>query len=267
MRIINTLARHALGSPSAILGYWDSGLLSDLYFSPKGVSSETRDAALGSPRFGEQVESLDELLAGTDVASACQDMLMAFERETGQDTSDGRLYLILGCGTTTIYTVEVDGEKASVLRLESIGGDLNVLRMLLAHEYTHVVRQRLVQGDIFESCLGERLVTEGIAECFSEEMVPGRREAEYCIVDDATVTWVRQHEEELDELTSAHMADASLMETLFYMFAEIDFPVRCGYVYGFDLVRRHLSDKGARVKDILGTDWRDIVDKEDRTWS
>ena len=72
---------------------------------------------------------------------------MDFALETGFCTGDEKLFLILGCGTTTIYTADHFGESVSVLCLESTGGDMDLLRMLLAHEYTHIVRRKLVQKD------------------------------------------------------------------------------------------------------------------------
>ncbi len=50
-----------------------------------------------------------------------------------------------------------------------------------------------------------------------------------------------------------------LMETLFYMFARISFPVRTGYVFGYLAVRRYLQDNGLQTKDVLGIDWRLVL--------
>ena len=258
--VINTLEGLTLGAHPSIVEYWGSDILSDLYFMPKRLTGEVRETALASPRFRQRVERLGDLLARIDISSACREALAEFERDTGHATGDEKLYLIVGCDTTTIYTIELAGERVSVLCLESIDGDMDVLRMYLAHEYTHIVRQRLLQRDIFESCLGERLVTEGIAERYSKETVPGRRDAEYCIVDDATVCWVQRHRVQLDGLMAGHLSDTSLMEALFYMFAAIDFPVRCGYVCGLYSVEDHLEHHGLTAKDILVADWRDILE-------
>lgn len=260
MVVVNTLGGWSLGSDSEVVEYWNSDMLADLYFAPKRLAAEAQTAALASPRFHRRIGHLSDLLARIDVVSACEEALSGFERDTGHHTGDERLFLIVGCDTTTIYTTGLGDEKVSVLCLESIDGDVDVLRMYLAHEYTHIVRQGLLRHDIFESCLGERLVTEGIAEAYSEEVVPGRRDAEYCIVDEATVAWVRSHREQLDELIAGHLSDTSLMETLFYMFAAIDFPVRCGYVCGLYAVRAHLRRNGLAVRDVLGWDWTDILE-------
>lgn len=131
--------------------------------------------------------------------------------------------------------------------------------LYLAHEFTHYVRKDLLNKDIFESCVGERLVTEGIAESYSADVVGGQATATYCIVDEATVSWVEAHYAELEALVRTSLETTELMETLFYMFARIDFPVRTGYVFGYLAVRRYLQEQGLRTKDILGIDWRRVL--------
>jgi len=74
--------------------------------------------------------------------------------------------------TTTIYSTKYKNEDVTVILLESSLGLEENIKMLLAHEYTHWIREKEIKGDIFESCVGERLITEGIACSFSEEIVP-----------------------------------------------------------------------------------------------
>lgn len=173
-----------------------------------------------------------------------------------------RLFLVVGCATTTIYTVTIDGEDASVLCVESLGGDFGTLTPYLAHEFTHFVRKALLAKDIFESSVGERLVTEGIAESYSRDMVPARQDADYCIVVNETVDWVDAHREELESYVRGGLESTDLMEPLFYMFARIDFPVRTGYVLGYRAVRGYLDEQGLETKDILGIDWHRVLVSE-----
>ena len=49
------------------------------------------------------------------------------------------------------------------------------------------------------------------------------------------------------------------MRDLFYMYADISFPVRSGYVYGYFVVKKYLEENGLHVKDILGIDWKEIL--------
>ena len=149
--------------------------------------------------------------------------------------------------------------EASVLCLESLGGSPDVLRMYLAHEYTHWARRQLVATVIFESCVGERLVTEGIAENYSREVVPGRPVAQYCIVDEDTARWVEDSEATLDALVRDGLMSTDLMDALFYMYARTAYPPRCGYVYGYLLVRRYLEGHDLTVRDVLGIRWQDML--------
>ncbi len=87
--------------------------------------------------------------------------------------------------------------------------------------------------------------------------------ATYCIVNDATVLWVEAHYDELEALVRTNLETTELMESLFYMFARMDFPVRTGYVFGYLAVRRYLQDQGLETKDILGIDWRRVLCTQD----
>ena len=82
--------------------------------------------------------------------------------------------------------------------------------MLLAHEYTHWIREKEIKHDIFEQCIGERFVTEGIACNFSEEVVP-------------------------------------------------NMPVRTGYVYGYIKVKEYMRKNNLKIKDIIKSDWRVVL--------
>ena len=43
------------------------------------------------------------------------------------------------------------------------------------------------------------------------------------------------------------------------MFAEIDYPVRSGYVYGYLAVKQYLEKNNLSVRDILSADWQIIM--------
>ena len=64
------------------------------------------------------------------------------------------------------------------------------------------------------------------------------------IVNEATIAWVETHYDELEALVRTGLETTELMETLFYMFARLDFSVRMGYVFGYLAVRRYLQDQG-----------------------
>ena len=264
MQVIDTTLGVDLGDLGSIETYWSDELLETLYFGPKKVSPDTRDATLASPSFAQSLAELRALAASRDLASYCLELMTEFARDTGRPLDHRTLYLVLGCATTTIYTTKVDGSDVSVHCLESLGGSVQTLALYLAHEFTHFVRKGLLGKDIFESCVGERLVTEGIAESYSADIVPGQATATYCIVDESTVSWVETHYDELEAYVRSGLEATELMEPLFYMFARIDFPVRTGYVYGYLAVRRYLRDQGPQTRDFLGIDWRRVLSDQDK---
>ena len=259
MRVFNTVNTDDLNSAEAIMRYWDSELIRKLYFLPKRVTEEQKNSFLNSASYAAVTGQLKHMMETINPEKECLDMIHAFEEDTGYVSGDAQLYLILGCGTTTIYTAEYEGKEVSVLCMESLHGSTERLKLLLAHEYTHLVRKAVLKKDIFEECIGERLAAEGIAENYSREQVPGRADSEYCIVHEDTVRWVKENLSWLEGMTDMHLEDASLMKDLFYMFADIDYPVRSGYVYGYLAVKHYLERNHMQVRDILLTDWHEIL--------
>ena len=256
MEIIDTVRGISLADSSSILSYWDSPLIKSLYFTPKSISKNKGNETIDSELFISKIKSLSQLYERYSLSELCSDMIAEFEQDSGIVIGEYTLYLILGCGTTTIYSVELDSKPVTVLCLESLDGNLDILRMYLAHEYTHLVRRRLLKTDILESCVGERLVSEGIAENYSRECVPGMRDSAYCIVDDSTVLWVTQH---MEALSAYDLNSSSELEDLFYMYADIDYPVRTGYVYGYYVVKNYLENNNLTVKDVLSAGWKTIL--------
>ena len=167
MKIVDTTLGVDLSDSGSIETYWSDELIDALYFSLKRVSPEIRATTLASPAFAQSLAKLRELADSCSLASHCSKLMAKFAQDTGHSPAHETLYLVLGCATTTIYTVTVDGMDVSVLCVESLGGSTQTFALYLAHEFTHFVRKDLLGTDIFESCVGERLVTEGIAESYS----------------------------------------------------------------------------------------------------
>lgn len=260
MRIVNTLEGVNLDSWSSIASYWDSELIQRLYLLPKRVAPSVREAARSDASFLRQLEMTAAYASSCSLDLVCQRLLDGFVADTGHPLPEGSLYIVLGCATTTIYTVPLDGRDVSVLCIEAVCGSEDRLKLLLAHEYTHFVRKALLEKDILESCVGERLVTEGIAESYSKDVVPQMSDADCCIVDDATVAWVLDNEDHLAKTIAEGLETTDQMAYLFYMYAQIDIPVRTGYVYGYRAVRRYLVAHHLQTKDILGIDWHDVLE-------
>ena len=83
--------------------------------------------------------------------------------------------------------------------------------MLLAHEYTHWIREKEIKHDIFENCIGERFITEGIACNFSEEVVPNKQKSYYTIVPNTTVEWVENNLEVIDKVVEPELNKNNMM--------------------------------------------------------
>lgn len=128
------------------------------------------------------------------------------------------------------------------------------------NEYTHWIREKEIKHDIFENCIGERFITEGIACNFSEQIVPNRQESYYTIVPDTTVQWVKNNIEFLDEIVKTELDKNNMMYDFFYMFAitKNKMPVRTGYVYGYLKVKQYIEHNNVNIKDIVKMDWKDI---------
>ena len=134
--------------------------------------------------------------------------------------------------------------------------------MLLAHEYTHWIREKEIKHDIFEQCIGERFVTEGIACNFSEEVVPFKPKSYYTIVPNTTVEWVENNLEVIDKVVEPELNKNNMMYDFFYMFAKTkipDMPVRTGYVYGYIKVKEYMRKNDFKIKDIVKSDWREVL--------
>lgn len=259
MEIINTLVDI---SKNNINEYWNSDIIDKIYFIPKKVNKDKINEKCNDEKYLEKLDKTLEFNNSVDVIDTVKEMFQDFVKDTSYKLGTGKLYVIVGLDTTTIYSTNILGEDVTVLCLEAINGKLDNLRMLLAHEYTHFIRKDLLKKDIFEECIGERIITEGIASNYSREMVSGKKESEYTIVPDETVEWVNNNITVIEDIIKNNLSDNSLMSLLFYMFAKIDIkdmPVRCGYVYGYFKVKEYLEHNNLYIKDIIGIDWKEIL--------
>lgn len=134
--------------------------------------------------------------------------------------------------------------------------------MLLAHEFTHLVRRQIFKRDIFENSIGERFVVEGIGCNYSKEIVLNKEDYEYCIVNKDTVEWVKNNIDKVEVHMSGKIDTNELMSDYFYMFADTEktgLPARTGYVYGYLKVKEFLEKNNLKIKDIINKNWKDIL--------
>lgn len=237
-------------------------LIKELYFIPKRVDISLIDEKFQDIKYIDKVLNTINSFREIDIEKLILDKFRSFEEDTGYELLDGKLYVIIGLDTSTIYSTVVDGEEVTVLLLEATNGDKATLDMLLAHEFTHFIRRQLLKKDIFEGSIGERFVTEGIAGNYSRETVPGKSDSDYCIVKDETVLWVKNNMEKIEEYMRGKIDSSELMKDYFYMYVDTHItgmPARIGYVYGYLKVKEYLEENNLCVKDILGIEWKDIL--------
>ena len=195
------------------------------------------------------------------------DKLKCFENNVSNTITGGKIFLIVGLDTTTIYSIKLGNKDVTVMLLESTEGQEDKLDILLAHEFTHFIRKQELKKNIFEDSIGERFITEGIGCNYSREIVPGKSDAEYCLVDDEKVKWVKNNIDKLQEHMIGEIDDSKLMSDFFSMNVDpnlIGMPIRTGYIYGYLKVKEYMENYHLKVKDILNIDWKKIFNDLDK---
>ncbi len=241
---------------------FNNELLDKLYFIPKKIDKNIIDTKLNNENYISKVLNTINYFCDKNIEKMIMNKIKCFEEETSYKINEGKIYVIIGLDTTTIYTTKLDDEDVTVLLLESTNGIEDNLDILLAHEYTHFIRKQIFKRDIFEVSIGERFVTEGIACNYSREIVPNKDDYEYCIVDKTIVDWVKNNMDKVETHMIGKVSTNELMSDYFYMFADATktgIPARTGYVYGYLKVKEYLKKNGLKVKDIISLDWKEIL--------
>lgn len=241
---------------------FDNSLINDIYFEPKKIDKGIIDLKLNDKNYIDKVLNTIKNYRCKDIEKVIIEKIKGFSSDTSYDLCDYKIYLIIGLDTSTIYSTKLNGEDITVLLLESTDGIESKLDVLLSHEFTHFVRSRLLNKNIFNESIGERLITEGIACNYSRECVPSLNEYEYCIVDRDVYEWVVDNTDKLESCLVGKLDTCELMSALFSIngILALNIPSRCGYVYGYLKVRDYLMKNNLLVKDILGIYWKDIID-------
>lgn len=241
-------------------------LLNRLYFRPKGVEDPRRRLAqLGPQRFRPLVEQIGAPEAfEQDVATMWADVLVRLQYQG--PTYD--VFVVVGLDATNIYSLTLDGQPMTVLCLEAVDAHRAGLQRLIAHESHHWARQSAL-GPV-TAAVGERLVSEGLAAAFSEEIGPGLHPASYCYVPEDTVEWVAHHRRALQQWFPV-LDDVDLIEPLFsrtYKGPELvpGMPRRAGYVYGYFACREVLDRDNGQVSaaDMVATPWQQVLSLDAR---
>ena len=241
--------------------YLSSSVVEDLYLKTKKISQELIDKKLSDNIYIDKVNNTIQAYQNTDIEALINQRMNRFATDLSYK-ADYKLYVLVGLDTTTIYSTQYNGENVTVLLLESTSGDLSNLDLLLAHEYTHLVRKAFSNHDIFETSVGERIIVEGIGCNYSREIVPNKEEYEYCIVDNETYKWVENNMDRVEQYINGRLGSNELMSDLFYMYANTNktgMPARTGYVYGYLIIKNYLENNHLKIKDIINKDWKELI--------
>lgn len=246
-----------------LLDYFDNELLDKIYFIPKKVDKKMITTKLNDSIFLDKVLNTFSYYKNKNIENIIHDKIKKFEIDTSYKLDCGKIYVIIGLDTTTIYSIRYNDEDVTVLLLESTNGSEETLDILLAHEFTHFVRKQVFKNDIFENSIGERFIVEGIGCNYSREIVPDKDDYAYCIVNKETFDWVKNNIEKIEDLVKGKIDSNELMSDYFYMYADKNktgIPPRTGYVYGYLKVMEYLTKNNLKLKDILNVEWYKILD-------
>ncbi len=237
-------------------------ILEDIYFAPKKIKQDEINEKINNEEYIHIIKKTICNINKIDLESDLKSIIEELGNNLSYRDIDEEIYIIIGLNTTTIYSTKYQNKTVTVILLESTFGIIENIKMLFAHEYTHWIRSREIRHDIFETCIGERFITEGIACNFSEEIVPNRKESYYCIVNEDTIQWVKRHMNLIDDTIKNNLNEKEYMYDFFYMFAKPKIngmPVRTGYTYGYLKVKEYLEKNNLKVKDIITIDWKEIL--------
>lgn len=237
-------------------------LLDDIYFTPKKIDKDKIENIIKDDKYKNILLDMITNLEKIDLNQTFVNIIDELANILNYKNISKKIYIIIGLNTTTIYSVKYKNEDVTVILLESSLGLEENIKMLLAHEYTHWIREKEIKHNIFENCIGERFITEGIACNFSEEIVPKKQISYYTIVTDKTVKWLEDNIELIDNFVKNELDKKDMMYDFFYMFAKTklpDMPVRTGYVYGYLKVKEYMKNNSLKIKDIVKIDWKKIL--------
>lgn len=240
-------------------------LLDAIHFTPRGFPTreevQKRLDYLGYKRFEKLINTV-----GSDYERFEQRLISTAKnllRKLMYTGDHQDVYVIVGLDCTNIYSTQLNGSAITVLCIEATDGDYEVIELLLAHECHHWRRQQQISDDIFNSSIGERMVSEGLASFFSQETQPGRFISDYCYVPSSTVEWVHDNWDLLNYLYS-DLNESRFMSALFSRTPNdriIDgMPPRTGYVYGYLKVREFLERSHKSASDMSGVQWKTVID-------
>jgi hypothetical protein len=237
--------------------------LQTLHFEEKGFPNEvnylTRIKLLGKAHFEEMIFEIQKT---DDYERQIVQLTEFVLNKLHNSTVEQDIYVIVGLDCTNIYSVKLNNKTVTVICLESVKGSLEGLKLLLSHECHHWVRQLYFDYNLFESTTGERIITEGLASAFSEELNPGLNVSEYCYVPKSTVDWTIKNLLYLDNLILPNLRNNSLIISLFSRTPSVQLiegmPPRVGYVYGYLKVKEYKEKVNKNCVELKNINWEKV---------
>lgn len=239
-------------------------LLNEIHFRPKGFITEEsiykRINALGRDYFYKLRKKIDVAEEyERKIKSNAQSILCNYQNSD----IELDLYVIIGMDCTNIYCTEYQGKTVTVLCLESVDGSLEKLNLLLSHESHHWVRDKFYKRRLFGHCVGQRVVTEGLAINCSEYLFPGYQIYEYSYVPEATANWVIKNWDRIDSYISEKRNMNDFQSGLFTRSTtsglSTDEPPRIGYVYGYLKVKEYMRKNNRDPIELVDLDWQKVL--------
>lgn len=241
-------------------------ILDAIHFAPKGFSRESLvRERIRTSSDGAYIALIRSI--GRDYTvfeSRVQVIIEHLLRKLAYAGPDQEVFIIVGLDCTNIYSTILDGKTVTVICLESTRGDMSHLELLLAHECHHWTRSTLINASLFDNCLGERMISEGLACHFSQEIQPGRGIEDYCYVPKNTIEWVVENWRYVFEAVMTNLESSQLTSILFSrdptkrLFP--DMPPRTGYVIGYILVRDFLQVSHLSSLNTVDAPWQTFIE-------
>jgi len=151
------------------------------------------------------------------------------------------IYYLVGFFSPDGFAFQVDGDWAIGIGMERLG-NLNLVPILLAHEYAHCYRRRMTMS----ARLGERLVEEGFAVELAARAFPERPEHDHLLMHAGQVAAMRSYEEPLWRVIVPLLDsedDALAARVLYGRTESGQTPSRAGMYLGRRLVQRFMAQE------------------------
>ncbi len=182
----------------------------EYYLSPNRAALEAWwDQCLGLPRaaWAERVRAvrpehyglLREVVREADLASLAEEVLPRCAAWAPLSPPP-EVYYLVGFFSPDAFTFEVEGRRAIGIGLERFGR-LDLLPVMLAHEYAHCYRRSLRRP----RTLRDRMVDEGFAVALSGRVFPDRPEADHLLMRQSRLRALREYESRLWRAIRPHL--------------------------------------------------------------